>query len=183
MPRSRYKIVTTDNSPYFITSSTVNWIPAFSSPAIANIILDSLSFLHQQQRLTLHAYVLMENHLHLIASSPNFSAEMRNFKSYTAGRCIKYYQEKNNQWMLAQLKRCKNQYKIGQTFQFWQEGFHPKLIMNEAILRNKLEYIHNNPIERGYVDDPAHWRYSSYRNYFCENGMGEGAVLAVDKLF
>lgn len=178
MPRSRYKIVTTDNSPYFISSSIVNWIPAFSNPAIANIILDSLSFLHKQQRLTLHAYVLMENHLHLIASSPNFSDEMRNFKSYTAGQCIKWYQEQNNQWMLKQLKQCKSLHKIGQSFQFWQEGFHPKLIQGEAMLRNKLEYIHNNPIQRGYIDDPLHWRYSSYRNY-----MGEDGVLAVDKLF
>ncbi|HEV7999545.1 MAG TPA: hypothetical protein VGP63_06685 [Planctomycetaceae bacterium] len=29
----------------------------------------------------------------------------------------------------------------------------------------KLEYIHNNPVARGYVDDPLHWRYSSARNY------------------
>jgi len=178
MPRSRYKIVTKDNAPYFISSSIVNWIPAFSNVAIATIILDSLSFLHQQQSLTLHAYVLMENHLHLIASSKNFSAEMRNFKSYTASQCIQYYQEQNNEWMLKQLQREKSQYKIGQMFQFWQEGFHPKLIQNEAMLKNKLEYIHNNPIERGYVDDPLHWRYSSYRNY-----MGEEAVLEVDKLF
>ena len=71
----------------------------------------------------------------------------------------------------------KNKYKIGQTFQFWQEGFHPKLIQNEAILRNKLEYIHNNPVARGYVDDPIHWRYSSYRNY-----MGADGILMVDKL-
>ena len=177
MPRSRYKIVTKDTSPYFISCSIVNWIAAFSNPAIADIVLDSLSFLHKQQRLTLHAYVLMENHLHLIASSPNFSDEMRNFKSYTASQCIKWYQEKNRQWVLEQLQRYKNQHKIGQKYQFWQEGFHPKLIQNEAILRNKLEYIHNNPVARGYVDDPIHWRYSSYRNY-----MGVDGILMVDKL-
>ena len=28
-------------------------------------------------------------------------------------------------------------------------------------MRQKLEYIHNNPVKRGYVDDPTHWRYSS----------------------
>ena len=32
----------------------------------ADIILTSLKFLQAQQRLTLHAYVLMENHLHLM---------------------------------------------------------------------------------------------------------------------
>jgi hypothetical protein len=39
----------------------------------------------------------------------------------------------------------------------------------------KLEYIHNNPVRRGYVDDPAHWRYSSYRNY-----MGLPSLLEVE---
>jgi REP element-mobilizing transposase RayT len=177
MSRSRYKIVTKESAPYFISCSVVNWIPVFSNPAIANIIFDSLSFLHKQQRLTLHAYVLMENHLHLIVSSPNFSNEMRNFKFYTAGQCIKWYQERKRQWMLEQLQRYKNRHKIGQKFQFWQEGFHPKLIQDEAMLRNKLEYIHNNPVERGYIDDPIDWRYSSYRNYI----RGDG-ILAVDKL-
>jgi len=33
------------------------------------------------------------------------------------------------------------------------------------MMRQKLEYIHYNPVERGYVDEPAHWRWSSARNY------------------
>ncbi|WP_228036389.1 hypothetical protein [Dolichospermum flos-aquae] len=33
------------------------------------------------------------------------------------------------------------------------------------MLIQKLEYIDNNPVRRGYVDELAHWRYSSYRNY------------------
>jgi len=36
------------------------------------------------------------------------------------------------------------------------------------MMRQKLEYMHNNPIRRGYVDEPVHWRYSSARNY---NGL------------
>ncbi len=33
------------------------------------------------------------------------------------------------------------------------------------MMRQKLDYIHYNPVRRGYVDDPVHWRYSSARNY------------------
>ena len=32
-------------------------------------------------------------------------------------------------------------------------------------MRQKLDYIHHNPVKRGYVDQPEHWRYSSARNY------------------
>lgn len=38
-----------------------------------------------------------------------------------------------------------------------------------------MEYIHNNPVKRGYIDAPAHWRYSSYSNYF-----GGEALLEID---
>jgi hypothetical protein len=40
-----------------------------------------------------------------------------------------------------------------------------KQILDDDMMRQKLDYMHNNPVERGYVDDPVHWRYSSARNY------------------
>ena len=39
------------------------------------------------------------------------------------------------------------------------------MIENDSVLRQKLDYIHNNPVKRGYVDEAVHWRYSSARNY------------------
>jgi len=58
----------------------------------------------------------------------------------------------------------------------WQEGAHPELIQNEAMMLQKIEYIHNNPVKRGYVDQAQHWRYSSARNY-----EGEVGLLDIDK--
>jgi len=45
------------------------------------------------------------------------------------------------------------------------------LIGNEQILLQKLEYIHQNPVKRGYVDLAEHWRYSSARNYLRQEGF------------
>lgn len=177
MSRSRYTIVNNDTSPYFITSSVVNWMPLFSNPNIAEIIINSLQFLQNEKRIKLHAYVLMENHLHLIISSPKLSDEIRNFKSYTARQSIDWYQNNNKQWILKQLSFSKKPHKSDQAFQFWQEGFHPKLIQTEVMLNNKLDYIHHNPVKRGFVDKPEDWRYSSYRNF-----MGMEAVLPIEKL-
>ena len=59
----------------------------------------------------------------------------------------------------------KVRHKTDRPFQLWQEGSQPKMIKTEAMLRQKLEYIHDNPVKRGYVSDPTHWRYSSARNY------------------
>ena len=41
----------------------------------------------------------------------------------------------------------------------------------DEIMYQKVEYIHNNPVRRGYVDDPCHWRYSSARNYEGKQGL------------
>ncbi|MUG97640.1 transposase [Scytonema sp. UIC 10036] len=175
MGRSRYQVLGTQ--PHFLTCTIVNWIPLFSQVEIAQIILDSLKFLHQRQRLTLHAYVIMENHLHLIASAATLSKEICNFKSFTARSIIDLLKKDNNNYILNQLEFYKLKHKHDQEYQLWQEGFHPEAILNEAMFRQKLDYIHNNPVKRGYVDEPAHWRYSSYRNYMGEEGLLEVAML------
>jgi hypothetical protein len=61
-------------------------------------------------------------------------------------------------------------HKIDQRYQLWQEGSHPEQIQGDEMMLQKLEYTHNNPIRRGYVDEARHWRYSSARNY--EGGKG-----------
>ena len=175
MGRSRYKFI--NNYPHFVTCTVVNWLPIFSQPKLAKIVLNSLDFLCSEQRLALHAYVIMENHLHLIASSENLSKEIAAFKSFTARSIIDSLKMDKAEYLLTQLKFHKRLHKKNQDYQLWQEGSHPQAITNEAILLQKLEYIHNNPIKRGYVDEPDHWRYSSYRNY-----MGSSGILKIDVL-
>ena len=55
----------------------------------------------------------------------------------------------------------------------WKEGFQQKLIHNEGIMIQKVKYIHNNPVKRGYVDEAKHWRYGSARNYDGMDGLIE----------
>ena len=177
MSKTRYKIVTDGGEPYFLTCAVVNWLPVFGNPKIAEICLDSLRFLHDHRRLVLHGYVLMENHLHLVASSPDPVKEIGDFKSFTARRCIDWFVAQEREWILKQLQFHKAPHKVGQRYQFWQEGYHPQLIQGESMLRQKLEYIHHNPVKRGYVDEQPHWRYSSARNY-----LGLDAVLPIEFL-
>ena len=173
MGRSRYKFL--GKQPHFLTCTVVNWLPIFSQPEFAQIILSSLDFLQNHQRLILHGYVIMENHLHLIASSENLSKEIAAFKSFTARSIIDNLKEKRIESQLRQLKFQKKSHKTSQVYQLWQEGSHPQAILNQEIFRQKLEYIHNNPVKRGYIDEPSHWRYSSCRNY-----MGKEGLLRID---
>jgi hypothetical protein len=70
----------------------------------------------------------------------------------------------------------KRAHKTDREYQLWQEGSHPELVWSEEMMRQKLEYIHRNPVERGYVARPEHWRYSSAASY-----AGEPGLLEVDR--
>ena len=172
MARSRYKIYE-NQQPHFLTCTVVNWLPIFGSRAVAQIILDSLQFLQEHDRLMLYAYIILENHLHLIASSPDLSKEIGDFKSFTARSIIDFFKERHARHILELLKESKKRHKQDSIYQLWQEGSHPELIQGEKMMRQKIEYIHNNPVKRGYVDDPTHWRYSSARNYAGQVGLLE----------
>jgi putative transposase len=165
MARTRYHFLPDDPSPYFVTATTVNWLPLFSNPDITTILINSLRYLIESQRITLLAYVIMENHLHLIAVAKDLLAEVAKFKSFIARKSIDYYLENNNHFILDQLSTFKLKHKVDRSYQFWQEGSHPQRIESESILAQKLAYIHDNPVRRGYVELPEHWRYSSARDY------------------
>ncbi len=164
MAKSRYKIIE-KHAPHFLTMTIVNWIPLFASPTLASILLDSLHFLQEHERLIVYAYVILENHLHLIAQAADLAKEVASFKSYTAGAMIDYLQLHKATRVLKQLEQHKLAHKRDRTHQVWQEGSHPQAIQGVVMMRQKVEYIHNNPVKRGYVDEPIHWRYSSARDY------------------
>jgi REP element-mobilizing transposase RayT len=164
MTRSRYRIYE-DYYPYFLTCTVVGWLPVFTRPDTVQILYDSWQFLRDQGRLVLYGYVILENHLHLIASSPDLSKEMGDFKSFTARRLIDYLEANGARTLLKLLHFLKARHKADRTYQLWQEGSHPQQIQNAEMMRQKLDYIHRNPVERGYVEAPTHWRYSSARNY------------------
>ncbi len=170
MSRSRYKIFT-DIFPHFFTCTVIEWLPLFNNPFIANILLDSMRYLQIEQRLKIYAYVILENHLHIIASSENLSKEMGDFKSFTARKTVDYLTEMNAKNILSLLSFFKLKHKTDRTYQVWQEGSHPEAIQNREMMRQKIEYIHYNPVKRGFVDEAIHWRYSSARNYAGMEGL------------
>lgn len=164
MARTRYRIVDGAH-PYFLTCTIVAWHPIFSGPECAQIVLDSLAFLQGHERLILYGYVIMENHLHLVAHASDLSKEVGDFKSFTARQIIDFLHDRKETTVLSLLENWKLPHKSDRTYQLWQEGNKPKQIQDDATMLQKLEYTHNNPVRRGYVDEPTHWRYSSARNY------------------
>lgn len=63
-------------------------------------------------------------------------------------------------------------------YQFWRQDNHPiELDMHTGLFRQKLEYIHTNPVEAGPVEEPSFYIYSSAANYEGRSGILEVEVL------
>ena len=172
MPRTRYRVLTATH-PHFCTATIRHWLPLFARPEVAGIILGSWRFLQQDSGFALYGYVIMENHLHLVARSQDLGLDIQRFKSYSAKRILARLQSQHEEGLLRLLAATGEQRRTGSQYQVWEEGSHPQLIENPAVMVQKLEYIHNNPVRRGYVDLPEHWRYSSARSYAGQEGLIE----------
>ncbi len=153
--RSRYQIIN-NSGVYFITSTIIEWIPVFTKREYFDIIVQSLSYCRQNKGLKLFAYVVMDNHVHFIASADKLSQIVKDFKSFTARGIIKTAKIGGRKWLLNQFEYYKKKYKNDSEYQVWQEGFHPQMIMEEEVFRQKVEYIHNKPVKRGFVDQAEH---------------------------
>ena len=170
MPRSRYRIHD-ELEPHFLTCTVHNWLPVFTRPEAVDVVLDSWRFLQDSGKLVIYGYVIMVNHLHMVASSDNLTKTIGEFKSFTARKTLALLRTSGAQTLLWQLTRSRAPSSHHRLRRLWREGSHPKQILSEDMMRQKLEYMHDNPVRRGYVDDPAHWRYSSARNYAGEEGL------------
>jgi|SRR5262245_2478279 len=172
MSRSRYRF-TEGRCPHFLTCTIVGWLPVFTRPDTVDILFDSWRFLQGNDRMTIFGYVILENHLHMIASADDLSKEIGDFKGFTARKIIDLLESRKVETLLTQLRCHKSPYKTRSEYQVWQEGSHPQRMFDENMMRQKLEYMHFNPVKRGYVDKPRDWRYSSARNYEGKPGLIE----------
>jgi putative transposase len=174
MGRSRY-VITEPDKPHFMTCTVMEWLPVFTRPETVQIVLDSWRYQREHAGLRLYGYVILENHLHFIAQAQNLNKCVSSFKSFTAGQIIDYLEAQKAERLLQRLRFSKRAHKTDRKYQFWQEGVHAEMIFSEAMMREKLDYIHANPVKRGYVGLPEHWRYSSAANY-----AGLGGLIDID---
>jgi putative transposase len=114
----------------------------------------------------------MDNHFHAILSGPDLAETMGNLKKFTAKRLLEQLAVERREWLLKDLHFYRAAHKTRSEHQVWQEGVHPKAVVSDEMMLQKLEYVHNNPVQRGWVAAPEHWRYSSAQRMvpWCDTG-------------
>ncbi len=157
--RSRY-LVHDPRLAHFVTATVVEWLPVFSTAACCDLLVESLEFCRREKGLKIYAWVILDTHFHAILAAPDLAGVLRDLKSFTAKRLLAQVEMEGREWLVNQLRFYRAAHKA-QTHQVWQEGSHPQAIMGDAMMEQKLVYLHNNPVKRGLVASPEHWRYSS----------------------
>ena len=168
---------------YFVSFAIVNWIDVFTRQIYFDILVDSIVYCRKNKAMELYAYCFMPNHIHLIfRSSDEQPMELlRDFKKFTAKKildCIENNpQESRKELLLWLFERAgKKQGNISK-YQFWQHHNKPIELWSEKVIRQKIDYIHKNPVKSGFVIDPVDWKYSSARNF-----ADDHTVLEIDSI-
>lgn len=101
---------------------------------------------------------------------------MRDFKRFTSGRIARQVElEGKIDWGKAFQESGRQSERAEK--QVWQESFWEQMIYSDKFMREKLNYIHMNPVRAEMVDNPADYAYSSYRNYELE----DNTLIEIDK--
>lgn len=176
---SKY-IISDHQSPHFISFATVQWVDVLSRPIYKDIIIDSLRYCQQEKGMILYAYVIMNNHVHLIAAARegfNLSDILRDFKKFTSKKLFSSVEENDQEsrksWMLWLFRSAGNHNSNNKNFQVWQQDNRPIELSTIEMVRQRLDYLHNNPVVEGIVYEPEHYVYSSARDYSGKKGLLE----------
>ena len=158
---------------YFVTFTVVSWLYIFTRDCYRNIILNSLIFCQKEKGLEIYAWVIMTNHIHLIIenNSKDNTLEniIRDFKTFTSKKIIREIELNNLEsrkklFLKVFLYFGKNNLRNSK-YQFWQQHYHPIELNDSSISEQRLNYIHENPLRAGFVDNNSDWIYSSARDY------------------
>jgi len=152
---------------HFLTHTIVDWIDLFTRRELAMIVVDSMNYCIEKKGLEVYVWCLMPSHLHMIASvvsgnEQDISEVMRDFKRHTSTALLRGIEtefESRRIWLKSHFTLATGEHQV------WQEGMRPIELYTGKFTRQKVDYIHMNPVVAGIVDEPEHYLLSSARDY------------------
>jgi REP element-mobilizing transposase RayT len=133
--------------------------------------------------MVVYAYCFMPSHVHFVFRSAGEEPMglLRDFKKYTARMLLRAIRdnpkESRREWMLDLFQKAGRQNNHTTRFQFWQHHNKPIELWSSKVIKQKIDYIHNNPVAFGFATDPVDWKYSSARNF-----QDDHSVMQIDEI-
>jgi len=167
-----------------VSFATVNWIDVFTRQVYYKVLEESINYCRAEKKgMEIYCYCFMPSHVHFIfrSSKEEPSELLRAFKKHTSKKVIEAIennpQESRKEWLLWMFERAGTKKGNISKYQFWQHHNKPIELWSEKVIKQKIDYIHNNPVETGFVTNPIDWKYSSARNFQDDN-----TILEIDSV-
>lgn len=163
--------------PDFITTTCLEWKPVLAEDRFRNIITDSLQFLSSEHRIIVYAFVIMQNHFHLIwqmLGDHLRDSVQRDFLKYTGQQILKQLRNEKSPLLTELLVNAKDR-----KHQVWERNSLSVPLWTTNVMWQKLDYIHNNPVRAGLCRYPWEYKYSSAR-FYLKSEKDWGFLVHVD---
>ena len=144
---ARLPRLTVPGYPHHIIQRGNNRQAIFAASADYEVLLSMLEEHAQKSGVAIHAYVLMSNHFHLLAT-PDTSEGIPAMMQSVGRRYVRYFNQQQ-----------------GRTGTLWEGRYKSTLIQAERYLLACMVYIDLNPVRAGMVRDPADYPWSSHNHY------------------
>jgi len=163
------------DAAYFLTLTITGWADALLRVEHKNLICESFNYCIEKKGLEIFAYVIMTSHIHLIARAQHgkLSSIIRDFKKFTSSELLKSMKsgnESRKEWLVDLFAKQNGRQTKKSTNQVWQYNNHAVEVYSPGFTFTKVNYIHNNPVEAGFVIRPEHYLYSSAQDYSGQKG-------------
>jgi len=159
---------------HFLTFSCYRRAPLLKTVRARNVFVRELARVRAEYGFLLVGFVVMPEHVHLLISEP---------PKGTPSTVLQMLKQRVSQKMRAKWRKaCEKQLRLtfpepsGNPRRFWQPRFYDFNVYTTGKKREKLEYMHRNPVARGLVDHPKDWPWSSWS--FC--AKGELGLVGID---
>jgi len=146
---------------HFVSFICHQRLPLLAAPSVRNFFVETLSEIRNRHRFLLVGYVVMPEHVHLLISETS-EGNPSLFLQALKQRVSRDLREKSSP--------------LDKYPRFWQPRFHDFNVYSFRKRREKLDYMHLNPVHRRLVSNPADWPWSSYLNY----ERGEPGLIPID---
>jgi putative transposase len=158
---------------HFLTFSCYRRLPLLETVRARNLFVRARGQIRERYKFRLLGYVVMPEHVHLLISEP---------AKGTPSVALKALKQRVSR-DLRKKKRCVSDAQLRLPFmngsaalpRFWQTRFYDFNVYSAKKKREKLEYMHFNPVKRGLVKEPGAWRWSSFLFY----ARGESGLVSI----
>lgn len=169
---------------YFVSFAVVEWLDVFTRKEYKNIIIDSLQYCQKEKGMEIFAWCVMTNHMHLIFRSSNEQKPellLGDFKRFTSKAIVKAIienpKESRKEYLLEQFQKAGKMASNVNKYQFWKHDNKPIELWSNKVIDEKIDYIHNNPVEAGLVFRAEDYLYSSAADYAGEKGLLDDVIV------